>query len=88
MRCNIKAFRLNADGSVDDVEVVVDDLIMDDMVGALIIHEVLNLMDDLARLEFDLLQDRIQDIAFDIVDQADQPDLPIIALGGDGSDMS
>lgn len=61
MRCNIKAFRLNADGSVDDVEVVVDDLIVDDMVGALIIHEVLNLMDDLARL---------------------------IALGGDGSDMS
>lgn len=61
MRCSIKAFRLNADGSVDDVEVVVDDLIVDDMVGALIIHEVLNLMDDLARL---------------------------IALGGDGSDMS
>lgn len=61
MRCSIKAFRLNADGSVDDVDVVVDDLIVDDMVGALIIHEVLNLMDDLARL---------------------------IALGGDGSDMS
>lgn len=61
MRCNIKAFRLNADGTVDDVDVVVDDLIMDDMVGALIIDEVLNLVDDLARL---------------------------IALGGDGSDMS
>lgn len=88
MRCNIKAFRLNADGSVDDVEVVVDDLIMDDMVGALIIHEVLNLMDDLARLELDLLIDRVQDLAFDIGDLADQPDLPIIALGGDGSDMS
>lgn len=88
MRCNIKAFRLNADGSVDDVDVVVDDLILDDMVGALIVQEVLNLMDDLACLEFDLFQDRIQDIAFDIVDLVDQPDLPIIALGGDGSDMS
>ena len=82
MRCSIKAFRLNADGSVDDVEVVVDDLIVDDMVGALIIHEVLNLMDDLARLELDLLLDRAQDLAFDIGDQVDQPDLPIIALGG------